>query len=351
MGELALKQQLQEKGLLDQFSEDAIKFAESVNYPTVVIEGETWAVATEVARAKGVAPSDFRDNTGLKKASPEKQAKLPEAIKSVLSIPGTRAAYVPTAFSVKGGYAISCGGDGAKTGINALIKEQRPDWRPQAQYTLLNLPLQLSYLMHGRTVEAKATRDLTIGTTIKVAKAAAEQETAPMAVHQLAGSPEANALLLKLMEVMSAETRTAQLTAERAELKADHADEKAEKALQLGLTLSQQVLAGKKKRPDISPKTRNKLRKMWEQYFYGECPCCHKPVTGEQGTLEIDHFWNQTNELENLWLICKQCNHRMGKPGPHRNRQDQQRHSTWLDRCGLAVVQPDIFFGTLPPAA
>ena len=218
-----LKTALAEQGLLGDFSEDAIKWAETVRYPTVLIEGETWAIATEVARAKGVSPGDIQDNMELINASRVKYGMPPDAIQRMLAIPGTNEAKVSKSFLVKDGYAISCGGYGAKTGINALIKSQRPDWRPTARYTLINLPLQLSYLMHGRTAEAKATRDLTVGTTVKVAKVAAVQPNASMAVNHLAGNNEYNRLMVQLMQVVGADAYTAQGIAVKAESTASEA--------------------------------------------------------------------------------------------------------------------------------
>jgi hypothetical protein len=332
VSDLALRRQLEEQGLLSQFSEDAINWAETVKVPVVEIEGEVWAVATEVARAKGVAAGDFRENCGLVPASSIKNRMPPEAIKRMLRIPGTRQEWVPTTLAVKGGYAIACGGEGAKAGINALIKKQRPDWRPQAQYTLLNLPLHLSYLMHGRSAEAKATRDLTIGTTMNVAKAAAKQETAPMAVHQLAGikSPE----FLATLHALIALGHDQQRTEEKADLSLERSEQALEQIgkLQIEVKSLQPVL--KPKRTSPTQVTKDVLMGVWLENYRGLCPCCEELVRRKD--LELDHWKSKLNsEPSGLWYVCGPCNVAMGAPvgdgGKKRTAEHERKFHTFQD--------------------
>lgn len=340
--DLSLKAHLNRQGLLSRFEQRAIQWAEQARIRWIELEGELWTLVSELERKKGAEMGDFRKNAGLSEAPSEKQTQPPAALQRLLQVPGIRKASIPTAFEVDGGYALSCGGPRAKAGITAMVRQQIPEWA-LAGYTLVNVPLALSYLMHGRTEVAKATRDLTIGTTIDVGRAAAAQPNAPLAALPFADgiSPQMSTLLAQMMQLLAAEQAATAQQASRAETVAVQADAKADKALQSVGQLSAVI----KKRDKLSKTTRRRVRELWQTYFNGECPCCHKPVSGEQGTMEVDHFWNDSDDLTNLWYVCKACNHRMGKPGPHRSAQDKTRHNTWLDRTGLQAIQHDLFLG------
>jgi len=331
---LTLKQHLAQQGLLQRFEERAIGWAEEAQIRWIELEGELWTLVSELEKKKGVDPGDFQRQAKLSEASYKKSRKPTEALQRLLQQPGVRRASIPTAFDVEGGCALSCGGPGAKTGITALVRQQVPEWA-LAQYTLVNVPLALSYLMHGRTKVAKATRNLTIGTTVDVGRAAAARQDAPLATLPFADgiSPQMSALLAQMMQLVAAEQAQTAQVAYRADAKADRA-----------LQTVDQLSASIKKRDKLSKPVRRKVKELWETYFRNECPCCHKPVSGEQGTMEVDHFWNDSDDLTNLWFVCKACNHRMGKPGPHRSAQDKTRHTTWLDRCGLQALQRNLFF-------
>ena len=331
---LTLKQHLAQQGLLQRFEERAIRWAEEAQIRWIELEGELWTLVSELERKKGVEPGDFRKQVGLCGAASENMTQPTAALQRLLQVPGVRKASIPTAFDVEGGYALSCGGPGAKAGITAMVRQQMPEWA-LAGYTLVNVPLALSYLMHGRTKAAKATRNLTIGTTVDVGGIAANQQNAPSALLPFAENidPDILAQWAKLLSVM------AQKQSQTAEI-AYRADAKADRALQTVDQLSASI----KKRDKLSKPVRRKVKELWETYFRNECPCCHKPVSGEQGTMEVDHFWNDSDDLTNLWFVCKACNHRMGKPGPHRSAQDKTRHTTWLDRCGLQALQRNLFF-------
>jgi 5-methylcytosine-specific restriction endonuclease McrA len=333
---LTLKQHLAQQGLLQRFEERAIRWAEEAQIRWIELEGELWTLVSELERKKGVEPGDFAKHAKLTNEahSSKKVNEPPAALQRLLQVPGVRRASIPTAFDVEGGYALSCGGPGAKAGITAMVRQQMPEWA-LAGYTLVNVPLALSYLMHGRTKVAKATRNLTIGTTVDVGRAAAARQDAPLATLPFADgiSPQMSALLAQMMQLVAAEQAQTAQVAYRADAKADRA-----------LQTVDQLSASIKKRDKLSKPVRRKVKELWETYFRNECPCCHKPVSGEQGTMEVDHFWNDSDDLTNLWFVCKACNHRMGKPGPHRSAQDKTRHTTWLDRCGLQALQRNLFF-------
>ena len=344
---VSLQQHLQQKGLISRFEERAIAWAEKLQVRWVELKGELWTLVSELERKKGVEPGDFGKQAGLTQAPPYFLGEPPTALQRLLQAPGVKRASVPKAFQVEGGYALSCGGPTAKAGITGLVRQQVPEWA-LAGYTLINVPLALSYLMHGRSEVAKATRDLTIGTTMDVGRVASAQQNAPLATIPFSTgiSPEILSLLARLNECIAEQQAAIAGQASRAELKADDAKvdaaearADAAKALHTVNQFSQVI----KTREKISKPVRRQVIKLWQTYFSNECPCCHKQVSGEQGTMEVDHFWNNSNALENLWYVCKSCNHRMGKPGPHRDSKDKTRHNTWLDRCGLQAVQPDLF--------
>jgi hypothetical protein len=340
--DLVLQRHLQEQGLLDRFEARAIQWAEQAGIRWVELGGELWTLVSELERKKGVEPGDFTTNarpTDLSGALLEKNGEPPAALQRLLQVPGVKRASVPTAFRVEGGYALSCGGPGAREGITAMVRQQIPEWA-LAGYTLVNVPLALSYLMHGRSEVAKATRDLTIGTTIDVGRMAATKDNAPMAVIPFVegGDPAVTALLLQAVQMMNANAQRAELKADHAQATAEAADQKAERALQLSMNIREAVLKPKQ-RQAIPQSLRQRVWQHWKRNFYLECPCCHKQVSGEQGTMHVDHFYNHSNELTNLWLVCVECNHRMGKPGAHRSALDRQRFATWQDRAGLQIVQ------------
>ena len=339
--DLALRNRLQEQGLLDRFEARAIAMAEEAGLEYIQLAGELWTRVVELERVKGVEPSDFQRQAGLRPASYEKSRMLPEPLQQLLSVPGVRKITQPAKFAVEGGYAIHCGGDGASDigGIWDLVREQRPDW-VKAQAIFLNLPLTFGYLQHGASAVAHATRNLTIGTTIDVGKAAANRESAPLAVIPFAegGDPAVTALLLQAVQMMNANAERAELKADHAQATAEAADQKAERGLQLYMDLRESV--GKpKSRPALPQSMRDQVWQYWKRNFYLECPCCHKQVSGEQGTMQVDHFYSHAHEITNLWLVCVACNQRMGKPGYHRSALDRQRFTTWQDRSGLQVVQ------------
>jgi hypothetical protein len=336
--DLVLQRHLQEQGLLDRFEARAIQWAEQAGIRWIELGGELWTLVSELERKKGVEPGDFVRGSGLV-AHELKTHEPSAALQRLLQVPGVKRATIPTAFTVEGGYALSCGGPGAKEGITAMVRQQISEWA-LAGYTLVNVPLGLSYLMHGRSEVAKATRDLTIGTTIDVGRMAAAKDNAPMAVIPFVegGDPAVTALLLQAVQMMNANAERAELKADHAQAAAEAADQKAERALQLSMNIREAVLKTKQ-RPAIAKPLRDRVWQLWKRNFYLECPCCHKQVSGEQGTMHIDHFYNHSNEITNLWLVCVACNHRMGKPGAHRSALDRQRFATWQDRAGLQLMQ------------
>lgn len=351
--DLALRQHLAEKGLLDRFEGRAIEWAEKAGIRWVELEGELWTLVSELERKKGVAADDFRANSrcvALSEASCEKHTMLPEGVSRILLQPGVRCGKVPTAFQVEGGYAIACGGPHAKTGITQLVRQQQPDWA-LAQYTLVNVPLALSYLMHGRSDLAKATRDLTISTTIDVGKAAAARSNASAAVQLFGGDAEVAALMSQLMAkiheraLQALDTSVkAEVAANRAESKADDAKAIAAQAIQIARTQVQSQLQPRAKQPTAF--TRQALYSTWRKHFHGLCPCCHAAVDSKN--LEIDH-WTTRNKADaaHLWLICRGCNTRLGKPeldgGTRRSDTDRKRFTTFQELMNLPnTVQCDL---------
>lgn len=333
MSELGLRQKLAEQGLLDRFSERAIAWAEQ-GVEWIEIEGEAFTLISQLEKLKGAEPGDFQKNAGLFEAYPEKKGMVSEAHQRLLRIGGVRKATIPTVFSVDGAFVLHCGGPQAKVGITGMVRRQRPDW-VRAQYLLANMEATLAYLGHGCSEISKETRNLTIGTTIDVGKAAAQQPNAPIATAPY-GDPVMMDLLVQIQERAANLALQASQQAGQADAKADKALVTAQQALSLNTSTAN-------KRKTLPQAIRSKVIELWHQYYKGECPCCHKPVSGEQGTMEVDHFWNHEHDLTNLWYVCKKCNHRMGKPGPQRQQFDKQRHATWLDRCGLEYRQADLF--------
>ena len=321
VGELALKQQLQEKGLLDRFTSRAIEFASKADIRWIELEGELWTPVFHLEERKGVEKQDFSTNAKLAKpgsrAYLEKKARLPEAAQRLLKVPGAKWASIPTAFEVEGGYAISCAGAKRNDDILGIVRAKWGSDFPRScsQFLLVNVPLALAYLQHGCSDTAKATRDLTIGTTIDVGKAAAEQENAPIAVHQLAGSPEFNAAFLHLLEVMHADGRKTQAQVDQHEVRLTAVER------------NQQKPALKAKATKPTQATKDLLLDVWRDHYDGVCPCCEEPVS--EKNLEIDHWLSRDNAEPNaLWPVCRNCNNRvLGQPianGGDRTLQQKQ---------------------------
>jgi len=347
--DLALTTRLTQAGLLDRFEARAIQWAEQAGIRWIELEGELWTLVSELERKKGVEPGDFTTNTKpsyLSEALLEKQGEPPAALQRLLQQHGVKRASIPTTFSVEGGYALSCGGPGAKAGITALVRQQIPEWA-LAGYTLVNVPLALSYLMHGRSDVAKATRDLTVGTTIDVGKVAAARENASIAVMPYAeGISKSQVALLHYLQALQEEQAQTRDVADKAHQRADdafatanHASIKADKAISLVLGSNRQSLHHKSKQP--SKFTRHALYETWRKHYDGICPCCHSAV--DPKNLEVDHWSTKQNaDAAHLWLVCRGCNTRMGSPvfdgGRKRTDLDGQRFRTFQDLLGLPVV-------------
>jgi hypothetical protein len=199
---LGLQDYLNRAGLLDRFEARAIAWTERVGIRWIELEGELFTLVSELERKKGVEAGDFVRGSGLEKAHEEKPHEPARALQRLLQLPGVKRASVPTAFTVEGGYALSCGGPGAKAGITALVRRQVPEWA-LACYTLVNVPLALAYLQHGRSDVAKATRDLTIGTTIDVGREAAARENATVATKTIGGLAKLVAMQNELLSYVS----------------------------------------------------------------------------------------------------------------------------------------------------
>jgi hypothetical protein len=332
---LALRRQLEEQGLLSQFSEDAISWAEQVGIRWIDLEGEPWTLVFHLEEKKGVDKGDFTRNAKLAKpgsrALPEKKVSLSEATQRLLKTQGVRNAKIPTAFSVEGGVALSCAGAGSRDDILSILRSQWAGW-PVAcsQFLLVNLPLALAYLQHGRSSVAKATRDLTIGTTMNVAKAAAKQETAPMAVQQLAGirNPELVAALQALIALGQDQ--------QRVEAKADRSLERSEEAHQRidRLELKSIQPTPKQKRANASKATIELLHHVRKTHYGNLCPCCREPI--REKDLELDHWLSKSSsDPADVWFVCGPCNVAMGAPvgdgGRKRTSEQEARFRTFQD--------------------
>ena len=86
--DLALRNRLQEQGLLDRFEARAIAMAEEAGLEYIQLAGELWTRVAELERVKDVEPSDFQRQAGLRPASYEKSRMLPEPLQQLLSVPG-----------------------------------------------------------------------------------------------------------------------------------------------------------------------------------------------------------------------------------------------------------------------
>lgn len=347
--ELALRKHLSQKGLLDRFESRAIDWAEKAGIRWIELEGELWTLVTELERKKGVQAGDFVRDSGLQQAHEVKPHEAIAGLQRLLQVPGVKRACIPTAFQVEGGYSLSCGGPGAKLGITAMVRQQVPEWALSG-YTLVNLPLALSYLMHGRSEIAKATRDLTIGTVVDVGKAASSRENAPMALLPFAdGLSKSQQAFLHLLQTLQEETKEATDLANRAEIKADDAKVTAITAYDtanMALTLVQSQYRSKPKAKQPTKRTRELLFRTKREHYKGLCPCCYESV--DDKNLEIDH-WSTRNNAEpvHLWLVCGGCNIRLGMPehdgGKKRTDLDRKRFTTFQQLMGLPeVVQPNL---------
>jgi hypothetical protein len=328
VSDLALRRQLEEQGLLSQFSEDAIKWAEQ-GVEWIEIEGESFTLISQLQKLKGVKSSDFQKQAGLSEASSFFMRKLPEAHERLLLIPGVRRASMPTSFEVDGALVLHCGGPDAKSGITFIVRKQRPDW-VRSQYLLANMPAALAYLSHGSSSIAKATRDLTIGTTMNVAKVAAKQETAPMAVQQIAGikNPELAAGFQLLYGLIQEQQRT--------EEKADRSLERSEQAHQRidRLELKSIQPAAKSKRTSPIKATTELLQEVWRKNYSGLCPCCKELIRAKD--LEVDHWLSKSSsEPTDVWVVCGPCNVAMGAPvgdgGKKRTAEHERSFRTFQD--------------------
>lgn len=71
-------------------------------------------------------------------------------------------------------------------------------------------------------------------------------------------------------------------------------------------------LAGSRKDP--SDTTRQLLLSTWRKHYPGRCPCCGG-VTKEE-MLVVDHWYHVSeNALNQLWVVCTDCNRRLGPAG------------------------------------
>jgi hypothetical protein len=314
----ALSVYLSEKALLDRFEARAIQWAEQAGIRWIELGGELWTLVSELERKKGVESGDFGKQVALIQAPPENMGVPSAALQRLLQVPGVKRASVPTTFRVESGYALACGGPSAKAGITAMVRQQIPEWA-LAGYTLVNVPLALSYLTHGRSEVAKATRDLTIGTTVDVGKAAAARENAPLAAHQLSG--QINAKLAEVLALVQLQTEQALLGSERANDKADYAVAQSSQALMQTEQLTQQVLELAAARPKFLKESRtsptrthrDRLMRVWREHYQGCCPCCEESVRAKD--IEIDHWYSRTREdVTNFWPVCRPCNAKLGEP-------------------------------------
>lgn len=340
--ELALKARLTDQGILDRFESRAIEWAEKSGIRWIEIEGELWTLVSELERKKGVEPSDFQRQAALTEAPYEKGRQPSRALQRLLQVPGVRRASIPTSFEVEGGWALSCGGPGAKEGITAMVRRQVPEWA-LAGYTLVNLPLALSYLMHGRTEVAKATRDLTITTTTDMGKAAAERGNASMAVMQLSNdvNPAFRVLFNQMMALMANDNATTKTIATNANQKADHAI----KIARMAMDQNAKARPPKPARPTDA--TRKLLFDTWGKHYQGICPCCYSHV--DRQNMQVEHWTSRhLADVANLWVTCAGCNTRMGRPAADgqngRTDQDRKRFVSFQEM----INRPDAVQTTLP---
>ena len=86
--DLALRNRLQEQGLLDRFEARAIAMAEEAGLEYIQLAGELWTRVVELERVKVVEAGDFQRHAGLRQASDIKGRMLPEPLQQLLSVPG-----------------------------------------------------------------------------------------------------------------------------------------------------------------------------------------------------------------------------------------------------------------------
>lgn len=100
------------------------------------------------------------------------------------------------------------------------------------------------------------------------------------------------------------------------------------------------LLPPAKKKVTPSKATKKLLWSVWEDHFSNVCPCCKKPTRRE--LMEIEH-WNSSQQAghDDLWVTCRSCNVKMGKPvgdGGRKRTEDQRRAwDTFQDLKNLRV--------------
>ena len=343
--DLALRNRLQEQGLLDRFEARAIAMAEEAGLEYIQLAGELWTRVAELERVKDVEAGDFQRNAGLRRASDVFNRMLPEPLQQLLSVPGVRKVTQPAKFAVEGGYAIHCGGDGASDigGIWDLVREQRPDW-VKAQAIFLNLPLTLAYLQHGASAVAHATRNLTIGTTIDAGKAAANRESATLAVIPFAegGDPAVTALLLQAVQLMNSSAQRAVARADHAHDRIDGQEQELQAVKQDLKSLAADKSKPRTKRAQAKKADRDLLFSTWEDHYGNLCPRCKHPVRRKD--LQVEHWTNrEIADVSHVWLTCGACNTELGEPvgngGAKRTADDERSFRTFQDLLALRKKQ------------
>lgn len=95
-----------------------------------------------------------------------------------------------------------------------------------------------------------------------------------------------------------------------------------------------------KKKVTPTKATKDLLWSVWEDHFSNVCPCCKEPTRKE--LMEIEH-WNSSQQAghDDLWVTCRSCNVKMGKPvgdGGRKRTEDQRRAwDTFQDLKNLRV--------------
>lgn len=339
VGALDLRQTLKEQGLLERFGARAVAWAEQLAVRWIELEGELWTPVFHLEERKGVGKQDFAKNAVLAKSGSrgcsEKKVTLSEGAQRLLKVPGVRRASVPTAFDVEGGYALSCAGAGRPDDILGLVRDQWQGWPVlTSQFLLANVPLALAYLQHGCSDVAKATRDLTIGTTIDVGKVAAGRESAPLAVKEIGG--QVDALLIQAMALIRAQAEQAKFAASRAEDKVDELSPRVDQVESDVQRLGQMLqLARKPVRParsSLAERFKTQMKSVVMVKYENCCPCCKTQIRPQD--LEFDHWYSrERSDPGNFWAICHSCNNKLGEPvssassGEKRKQHERSFHS------------------------
>jgi hypothetical protein len=100
------------------------------------------------------------------------------------------------------------------------------------------------------------------------------------------------------------------------------------------------LLPAPKKKVTPTKATKDLLWSVWEDHFSNVCPCCKEPTRKE--LMEIEH-WNSSQQAghDDLWVTCRSCNVKMGKPvgdGGRKRTEDQRRAwDTFQDLKNLRV--------------